>query len=150
MFVVNPIEPRERQDAECCIIEGETAGYITDNGLNIYESVQKNDDLFVITIENPWPWKLTIPIGTPLATAMPCYRNGLNQIECNELVEITDYKSEQNLFDEHQQMRKRRFQPHLTKPAIEYGPMNAKTKEALEEIVNANNDIYFNHIGFIM
>ena len=131
----HPIDANEIITNPYVIIEEPESGFVFENQLLIEEGLLDNSQYLSVKIANPYPERIVIPQGTEIArTAL--VKNDSGIMETNELVMIKDTEAEERAFLEHQELRRRKFNPEGQQVRVEYGELPGNERHMMEELVN--------------
>ena len=136
---VSPLPENIRKDEPAIILRNLDTGFLHEHDLQIIEGVYNHDEIIETYVFNPNPFPLHIPPEIPVAegATLDCINN---RLESNELIEVRDNPDHAFAFHQHQEFRRRKFDPENSDVTskIQIGNVSETEKSQLTEILDRN------------
>ena len=109
----NPVSENDTINEPVVLLETPKTGQMHELELEVIEGVFTNQKNMVVPIYNKWPYKVRLQPKVPIATGSTMEDTDAGYV-CNTLIQVKNDKEHQKLFKEHQEVRRRRFQPETS------------------------------------
>ena len=145
MVLVNqPLSEKSIAENPAVHLYNTEEGFLEEHDLSVIEGIYNNGTNIIIPIQNPCPYKVTIPKGAPIA-----YGASLEQtndgLYANELIEVTENAEHQRLFKEHLEVRKRKFSPETSdvyKTVSTGDALTTDQQQHIELLLKDNREVF--------
>ena len=127
------------EEESAIILQNLEKGYLAENDLFVVPGVYENSEIIEAYIFNPNPYSITIPPNIPVVAGSTLNTSN-GRLESNELIEVRDDPDHALSFLQHQEFRRRKFDPENSDSIskIEIGKLNESDKAGLDQVLARN------------